>query len=247
MRFQHFIAIKSVYSRGVRIAWHYSSEQLDNKKIQTFLSRYEKKHNNLQLGIHRVVTDDDTWDSVVEFDPYFTEVIAIGKETDFLNISNYDKNLKALDIAKAILSFGATTHLKLQKLIYLVYEKALKQKNISIFPERILAWQHGPVVKEVYDEYKSYGKTPIYLSEEDDNELIHTPENRITPIAMRILSAEHGKEILQIIEETVLEYKSFTAWELVELTHTKNSPWHTVNQKKGLNQHISDKIILECN
>ena len=54
------------------------------------------------------------------------------------------------------------TQLKLQKLLY--YAKGLHMRNsdgLPLFPERMEAWAHGPVVVDVYHDVKHYGKLPI--------------------------------------------------------------------------------------
>ncbi len=54
---------------------------------------------------------------------------------------------------------SAVTNLKLQKLIYYAQGIALGNYTEKLFGENILAWEHGPVVKEIYDKYKVYKKS----------------------------------------------------------------------------------------
>ena len=49
------------------------------------------------------------------------------------------------------------THLKLQKLIYYSQAWSLALNGIALFEEDFEAWAHGPVIPEVYQEYKEYG------------------------------------------------------------------------------------------
>ena len=53
------------------------------------------------------------------------------------------------------------SNLKLQKLVYYAQGFALVLWDKSLFPERIEAWIHGPVVPALYREYKSYGAEAI--------------------------------------------------------------------------------------
>lgn len=242
MAYQHFVAIKSVYSRGLRVAWHYSEESFDNKKVQTFLKRYKDEHGDLQLGIHRIVTEDDSWQSVVDSDDYFKTVMLFEKETDFLRVSKYDRKLKAVDIAKLILSIKPVTQLKLQKLVYFTYEKFLKQTEQKLFADSIYAWKHGPVVKNLYEEFREYGSTPIPY-EEDDFIIISTNESSIKPIIMRVLSAEYGDEILKVVHSVIEQYGDRSAWDLVNETHLEGTPWKTIYEKDA-NHLITDELIL---
>ena len=53
------------------------------------------------------------------------------------------------------------SHLKLQKLLYYAQGIYLAFYNKPLFREDIFAWAHGPVVEEVYQEYKRYGSRGI--------------------------------------------------------------------------------------
>ena len=53
------------------------------------------------------------------------------------------------------------SNLKLQKLLYYAQGCYLALKGRPLFDENILHWQHGPVVREIYDEYKINGSNPI--------------------------------------------------------------------------------------
>lgn len=57
--YQHFIAITSVYSKGQRIAWHVSSEQIDLHVIRNFMNDFKQAHGFMKLGIHRMSTNSD--------------------------------------------------------------------------------------------------------------------------------------------------------------------------------------------
>ena len=49
------------------------------------------------------------------------------------------------------------THLKLQKLLYYAQSFYLALYDKPLFPERIRAWKLGPVIAELWHEYKKYG------------------------------------------------------------------------------------------
>ena len=64
--------------------------------------------------------------------------------------------------------YEGITHLKLQKLLYYAQGVFLSMNNGNkLFSERIMAWEHGPVVKEVYDYFKSYGRSEINITLDD--------------------------------------------------------------------------------
>lgn len=240
--YKHFIAISSVYSKGVRIAWHYSEETFDNEVMKDFLKKFKKKHGDLQLGIHRFSTSSPEWDSVIEVDTYFKDVILVQDPNDFIDIAGKDRDLTAIDIAKYVLTLLPTTQLKLQKLVYLIYEKHLVNTGVPLFNEPILAWKHGPVTKSLYEEFREYGSSTIPY-EEDDTVIITSKEIAVNPSYMRIFSSECGLTALDVIHDIIDKYEYHSAWDLVNLTHRPGSPWARVF-KPGVNSVITDEIIL---
>ncbi|MDJ0681248.1 MAG: DUF4065 domain-containing protein [Xenococcaceae cyanobacterium MO_167.B52] len=58
-------------------------------------------------------------------------------------------------------SSGAITHLKLQKLTYYAQGFHLAIYDSPLFLEEIKAWDKGPVVSELWHEYKVYGSSPL--------------------------------------------------------------------------------------
>lgn len=76
------------------------------------------------------------------------------------------KQYSALEVSKWILSEAERqgirlTPMQLQKLLYYVQGEYIGMTGKPLFAEAIEAWQHGPVVPEVYRAYKVYGRTPI--------------------------------------------------------------------------------------
>lgn len=134
---------------------------------------------------------------------------------------------KALDIAKAILKLAdpeygdIMSNLKLQKLLYYVQGFSLAMYDRPMFEEDVLAWEYGPVVSEVYQEYKKCGSGAIPY----DN----------TDISTEINDEEKG-----LIIEVYDVYGQFSALKLMNMTHNE-SPW--VNT--GKNQVISHESMKE--
>lgn len=118
---------------------------------------------------------------------------------------------KASEVAKYILytayKFGdSITNLKLQKLLYYIQvDYLVKHNGMPLFAENIEAWQYGPVVREVYNLYKCFGRNPI-----NDEGLSEQFE----------LSTEEKKSI----EDSLEKYMSYSAYELVSNIH-QEQPW----------------------
>ena len=56
------------------------------------------------------------------------------------------------------------THMKLQKLLYYMQGYHVAALGQPLFSEAIEAWEHGPVVREVWYEFKKYAADDIPLS-----------------------------------------------------------------------------------
>jgi uncharacterized phage-associated protein len=67
--------------------------------------------------------------------------------------------VNVFDVAEYILQkHGPMTTMKLQKLVYYSQAWSLVWDEESLFPERIEAWENGPVVRELYNCHKGQFK-----------------------------------------------------------------------------------------
>lgn len=116
------------------------------------------------------------------------------------------------------------TPLALQKLLYFAqgFQKAFT--NIFIFKEDCEAWVHGPVYRNVYEKYRSYGYNPI-----EEKEL--TFDN--------INLSEDEKELLDHI---VLYFGCYSGKVLEKMTHSEE-PWRSA--RRGLEDWESSERIIE--
>lgn len=96
------------------------------------------------------------------------------------------------------------SNLKLQKLLYYAQGSFLAIKDQLLFDEDLLAWEHGPVVSEVYQKYKKYHSSGIPFDEEY--------KNNIT------------KEDESLLKEVYRVFGKYSAWGLREMTHNE-TPW----------------------
>ncbi len=127
------------------------------------------------------------------------------------------------------------TSLKLLKLVYFSYAWYLNITGKKLFAERIEAWRFGPVVASLYHEFKRFGSRPItgYA------EFYNTPEDD-TPQYLTIDGDD--KTSWAIVYAAWTHYKDKSAFELTNLTHAVDSPWHEV-YKPGQNKPLNDKKI----
>lgn len=114
------------------------------------------------------------------------------------------------------------TNLKLQKLLYFVQGVHLFMHKKVAFPDEIIAWQYGPVVKDVYYEYSIYGA----------NDIIPIDKNEKIILSMRL------KKLVSFVLDDLLRYSDIA---LVKETKKEGSPWSQVS----LNEVIDEKDIYE--
>ena len=125
----------------------------------------------------------------------------------------------AIDVAKRFLELAnaeniSITHMKLQKLVFFGQLVALKCYNgVPLHDNDTLAWDYGPVVRELYDTIHRFGSSPIMLKDKDGNDVFCE--------AKQI----DDQDAQFVIQSTWNKFKSWTAYQLSMLTHRPNSPW----------------------
>lgn len=112
---------------------------------------------------------------------------------------------------------GDLTNLKLQKLLFYTQVFAIKRTGNVLFDDAIEAWDYGPVVPDVYREYKSYGRNVLDIL--NPNLLFEPADKKI------------------IIDEVIKDKGRFTGITLMEMTHQLDS-WK-------LAKNSEDKIITK--
>jgi uncharacterized phage-associated protein len=97
------------------------------------------------------------------------------------------------------------SNLKLQKLCYYAQGFHLALFGRPLFEERIEAWQHGPVVPDLYHAYKGYAAGAIPAP---------------TDLDMGLYTAEQR----ELLDEVYSVYGQYSAWKLRNMTH-EEPPW----------------------
>jgi len=105
------------------------------------------------------------------------------------------------------------TNMKLQKMMYYQQGYHLAYFNEPLFIEEIEAWMYGPVVPDIYSEYREFGKNG--LTGDKEHVISFIKENEETLFA----------EVMQV-------YGKFSAIGLMEMTH-EEMPWKTTPTGEG--------------
>ena len=77
------------------------------------------------------------------------------------------KTYKATEISKFIIrKFENINPLSLMRILYFLSKDWKSEYRYNLFPEKIKIFSSGPVVEEVYEKYRSWGSSKIFLKEE---------------------------------------------------------------------------------
>jgi len=100
------------------------------------------------------------------------------------------------------------TNLRLNKLLYFAQAWFLARYDRPLFANDVVAWKLGPVVRTVYDQYRSYGENNIILEGNEGVEL-----------------SDFTEEELNTLLDITEEYGKYATSFLVDVTHKSGSPW----------------------
>lgn len=141
---------------------------------------------------------------------------------------------KAADVARYIIYLASQemgdkhkeregiSNLKLQKMLYFAQAYFLAKLNRALFSDAIEAWELGPVVRSVYEQYKKH-KSNAIIEKEDTSSL-----------------SDKDKEIIKSpVWSTFGEY---SARRLVDIAHA-HPPWQEAS--KTWNKIISRQAIKD--
>lgn len=244
----HIVLLSSAYSLKKRIALHYFDEFNISKDFFTQIQKDMDKikdvcGKDLTLGSHCFKTDSISWQSVIDNDCYFEGVKVIDSIDTFIDLIQQGRTTDGLTIARYILSKVECTHLKLQKLVYFCYADYMVATKDRLFEDNIFAYKYGPVIESVYSKYKGSNRQLLGDYEDNTNSINNTQDIHL-PLRSRIMFTVNGISKAISIDKTLDKYCSYSAKQLVELTHKVGSPWDMTNSK-SFNNIISDETILK--
>lgn len=111
------------------------------------------------------------------------------------------------------------SNLKLQKLLYYAQGTYLGITGHPLFDDPIVAWEHGPVIVDIYHQYRDNHSKGIDFTDDFD--------------FSQILSQDEA-----ILEAVYENFGQYSAWKLRNMTHTE-TPW-----KSTPRNHIIDTKLI---
>lgn len=139
--------------------------------------------------------------------------------------------MKAITVANYMLyimsdAFDDLTNEKINMLLYFAQGHYISRYGKALFDDKIEAWEHGPVVPEVYAAYKEYGDKPILGY---DSKAI----SEISPEAEAVLFG------------VARTYGRYTASALRNITHVVGSSWNQAHTEIPLS--VIRDYFADCN
>ena len=132
------------------------------------------------------------------------------------------KEITVFDVANYFLTRvneeegDSISNMKLQKLVYYAQGCYLALNNKPLFVEKIMAWEHGPVVPELWKKYTKFGNNPI--PQPEDYKILDIP-----------------KDIRNFLDDVWSVYGQYSAWGLRCLTH-EEPPWKDTPSNSEITQ-----------
>lgn len=139
--------------------------------------------------------------------------------------------MKILDLAYYLInnytdkSPDGITPLKLQKLLYYIYVWNIVEDK-KILETEFLKWEHGPVNKLIYDNFKKYGKNQI-------------PSNEYPEVEI----SQEGKNFIDFI---AANYAQFSAITLSAMTH-QDAPWKETKKDEQISTESIKSFYSKLN
>ncbi|MEM1184739.1 MAG: type II toxin-antitoxin system antitoxin SocA domain-containing protein [Planctomycetota bacterium] len=162
----------------------------------------------------------------------------------------YDDGVEVVEsIANAIITksrdrgIGDLTPMKLQKLLYFAHGWYLAIRDQPLFDDDIQAWRYGPVVYNIYREFKDCRDQPInrFAVRIDYSQDKGVMRSEPIPSA--------NDEIWDLVDAVLRRYGDFSPVQLMNLTHEEGAPWHVVVDQCGgrlpLATNIPNELIKE--
>lgn len=136
----------------------------------------------------------------------------------------------ALSVADYILNKSAEsdntlTPMQVIKLVYLCHGWMLGLYDRPLITDSVEAWQYGPVIRKLYNAVKKFRSSPV-------NEALMSKDR-----------VEFDAHEVNIMDQVLQVYKSFSGPDLSRLTHATGTPWFITWNDIGHYTDISNDLI----
>lgn len=154
---------------------------------------------------------------------YFGKAEYVGSEVDDMT---YDaRQVANWFVARAQRDGRDLSIMSLLKLTYIAHGWHLEMQGTPLFDNRIEAWKYGPVIPDVYKDFRKQG-VAIKASVNTVPQCNFQPEDE------------------KLLDEVWDIYGKLPAFRLSDITHLPNGPWAVASRMGGNFARIPDELIL---
>jgi uncharacterized phage-associated protein len=133
----------------------------------------------------------------------------------------------------------ALSNLSINKIVFFLHAYFLVQFGRPLVSAKVEAWNYGPVFRELYREFKSFGEQPItgrayHISPEDGDR--------------KLCTYDFSDDERSVLQQTARKYIHLSPRALVAMSHEKDGPWDQVWNHVTLanaSMSISNEIIKD--
>jgi uncharacterized phage-associated protein len=118
------------------------------------------------------------------------------------------------------------TPMQILKLVYIAHGWMLGLNGRALIDQPVEAWQYGPVVRDVYNGVRHYGKSPVAAG-------MWAPPGSLDPLEENMISQVYGL------------YGAMSGLQLSNITHMPNTPWAQTYRPGAFGIQIPDPIIAD--
>lgn len=241
MCYKHYLIFLENKKEGIRQAFHMLIQLQDDIKYAK-LCGYKLEGIDIDYYPHLIHTTDKSITSIEEKDSFFRDIDYYEDFDEFLEVAKSTQSLCAMDVARYILMIQPTTPLKLQKLLYIVYERYLLQFQTPLFNEAFLASNYGPIIIEDYDASQ---KENQLLSVEDDQSIFSMSDKATLPIKYKISRLENSDYLRELVQSVIAEYKDYSAKDMLNIIQSNDTAWSRAHDY-AQNETMSTELIKEA-
>ena len=131
------------------------------------------------------------------------------------------------------------TQMKLQKLVYVAHGWNLALLDSPLIEDTIEAWQYGPVIPTLYNEFRGYGRADI--NDRATDVVIRDNSFEIEYVSPEVpLNDQQTRMLIQTVWD---KYGHLSGPNLSDLTHRPGTPWSETFQNGIYHLPIDNMLI----
>jgi len=200
--YKHFIVIADSYQMGSRIGYKETTLRTDRGLIKTVTNITDilKANDVTSYSTHLIDTDEDNWQSIVESDPFFKNIILLKSLDEFIKCSKDEITIE--DVAEYVTEQQSITASSLMKIVYLIYSEYLAKYNQPLFPNNFIVSKNGPIDPILWDKYAHTKGKKI-------NPIFQNTDYSPSPVICKLLKLNEYENIKNIVA-TLLNSKEYS-------------------------------------